>query len=61
MLIGLGIVINYVLRFSGVVKPNLLPVLEVLGVVGLILIVLEAALDLKLLKDLKKSNYQGNY
>ena len=51
MLIGLGIVINYVLRFSGVVKPNLLPVLEVLGVVGLILIVLEAALDLQLLKE----------
>jgi len=51
MLIGLGIVINYVLRFSGVVKPNLLPILEVLGVVGLILIVLEAALDLQLLKE----------
>ncbi len=51
MLIGLGIVINYVLRFSGVLKPNLLPVLEVLGVVGLILIVLEAALDLELLKE----------
>ena len=51
MLIGLGIIINYVLRFSGVVKPNLLPILEVLGVVGLILIVLEAALDLHLLKE----------
>ena len=51
MLIGLGIVINYFLRFSGVVKPNLLPILEVLGVVGLILIVLEAALDLQLLKE----------
>ena len=51
MLIGLGIIINYVLRFSGVVKPNLLPILEVLGVVGLILIVLEAALDLQLLKE----------
>ena len=51
MLIGLGIIINYALRFSGVVKPNLLPILEVLGVVGLILIVLEAALDLQLLKE----------
>ncbi len=51
MLIGLGIVINYVLRFSGIVKPNLLPILEVLGVVGLILIVLEAALDLQMLKE----------
>jgi len=51
MLIGLGISINYVLRFSGVPKPDLLPILEVLGVVGLILIVLEAALDLQLLKE----------
>ncbi len=51
MLIGLGIGINYALRFSGYQKPDLLPTLEVLGVVGLILIVLEAALDLKLLKE----------
>lgn len=51
MLIGLGIVINYSLRFSGLAKPDLLPILEVLGVVGLILIVLEAALDLQLLKE----------
>jgi NhaP-type Na+/H+ and K+/H+ antiporter len=51
MLIGLGVFINYGLRFSGVEKPNLLPILEVLGVVGLILIVLEAALDLHLLKE----------
>ena len=51
MLIGLGVIINYSLRFSGAAKPNLLPILEVLGVVGLILIVLEAALDLQLLKE----------
>ena len=53
MLIGLGISINYALRFSGVAKPSssLMPILEVLGVVGLILIVLEAALDLQLLKE----------
>ena len=51
LLIGLGIVINYGLRLSGFPKPNLLPVLEVLGIVGLILIVLEAALDLRLLKE----------
>ena len=47
----MGIGINYVLRFSGFPKPDLLPILEVLGVVGLILIVLEAALDLQLLKE----------
>ena len=51
MLIGLGISINYALRFSGIDKPDLFPILEVLGVVGLILIVLEAALDLQLLKE----------
>jgi cell volume regulation protein A len=51
LLIGLGIGINYLLRFSGFPKPDLLPILEVLGVVGLILIVLEAALDLQLLKE----------
>ncbi len=51
MLIGLGVLINYSLRFSGIGKPDLLPVLEVLGVTGLILIVLEAALDLHLLKE----------
>jgi NhaP-type Na+/H+ or K+/H+ antiporter len=51
MLIGLGVVINYSLRLSGFVKPDLLPILSVLGVVGLILIVLEAALDLELIKE----------
>lgn len=51
LLIGLGILINYGLRFSGFPKPNLLPILEVLGIVGLILIVLEAALDLRLLRE----------
>ena len=51
LLIGLGIVINYCLRFMGIEKPNLFPILEVLGVVGLILIVLEAALDLELVKN----------
>jgi len=51
LLIGLGIVINYSLKLSGFPKPDLLPILEVLGVVGLILIVLEAALDLHLVKE----------
>ena len=51
MLIVSGILINFALIISGIEKPNLFPILEVLGVVGLILIVLEAALDLELLKE----------
>ena len=51
MLIGLGVLINYGLQLSGFEKPNLLALLEILGVVGLILILLEAALDLRLLKE----------
>jgi cell volume regulation protein A len=51
MLIVSGIIINFSLIASGIAKPNLFPILEVLGVVGLILIVLEAALDLELLKE----------
>ena len=51
LLIVSGILINFSLIISGIEKPNLFPILEVLGVVGLILIVLEAALDLELLKE----------
>ena len=52
MLIGLGVLINYVLSsFVGVEKPNLFPILKVIGVFGLILIVLEVALDLSLVKE----------
>ncbi|SVD31673.1 uncharacterized protein METZ01_LOCUS384527, partial [marine metagenome] len=51
MLIVLGILINMGLTVAGIKNPNLPLILEVLGVVGLILIVLEAALDLRLLKE----------
>ena len=51
MLIVSGVLINFALIISGIEKPDLFPILEVLGVVGLILIVLEAALDLELLKE----------
>ena len=46
----MGFGINLLLTVLGVTKPNLLPVLEVLGAVGLVLILLEAALDLKIIK-----------
>ncbi len=51
LLIFLGILINFGLTLGGFDKPNLLPILEVLGVVGLVLILLEASLDLRLLKS----------
>ena len=51
LLIGLGIVINYSLQIAGFSTPDLFPILGVLGVVGLILIVLEAALDLELVRN----------
>ena len=51
MLILLGMVVNFGLNMMNFDKPNLGPILEILGVVGLILIVLEAALDLKLVKN----------
>ncbi|MEL6865220.1 MAG: cation:proton antiporter [Bacteroidota bacterium] len=50
MLIILGIVLNYVLKAVGN-TPNFFPILEVLGIVGLIMIVLEAALELKLKRE----------
>jgi len=51
MLIGLGIIIHYGLLLFGEESLDLARPLEVLGVIGLILIVLEAALDLKLKKE----------
>jgi len=54
LLIGLGMIITAIMNSSGVAGIDLLPFLEVLGIVGLILIVLEASLDLKLTKDKRK-------
>jgi NhaP-type Na+/H+ or K+/H+ antiporter len=51
MLIGLGIVLQYVMRNFVSDLPDLFPALELLGIVGLIMIVLEAALELELRRD----------
>jgi NhaP-type Na+/H+ or K+/H+ antiporter len=51
MLIILGVLVNMGLQAAGLVDINYFPILEVLGIVGLIMIVLEAALELKLDKD----------
>ena len=51
MLIVLGVVLQYVLNAVGGGDINFLPILETLGIVGLIMIVLEAALELELKKE----------
>ncbi|MCH4896071.1 sodium:proton exchanger [Marinilabiliaceae bacterium JC040] len=51
MLILLGFIIQKSFNFFGVVLPNLDNMLEILGIVGLIMIVLEAALDLEISKE----------
>lgn len=53
LLIGLGIALQLIFRSTGVKIPNMEPVLPVIGTLGLILIVLEASLDLKIEKDKK--------
>jgi potassium/hydrogen antiporter len=51
LLIGLGIVIQLSTKALNFEIPNMRPILPVLGTVGLIMIVLEASLDLKLEKE----------
>ena len=51
MLIILGVAIQYGLKYANVGDIDFFPVLEVLGIVGLIMIVLEAALELELKKE----------
>jgi Kef-type K+ transport system membrane component KefB len=51
MLITLGIILKQVMVWVGMSNINWFPYLEVLGIVGLIMIVLEAALDLELKKE----------
>ena len=51
MLIVLGILLKFGLDAVGAESINFFPVLELLGIVGLIMIVLEAALELKLKRE----------
>ncbi|MGB0999179.1 MAG: cation:proton antiporter [Flavobacteriales bacterium] len=51
MLIALGLGIRYIILSNTDQELNFFPILEVLGVVGLIMIVLEAALELELKKE----------
>lgn len=51
MLISLGILLKHTIEFFELPLIDLFPILGTLGVVGLIMIVLEAAIDLELRKD----------
>ncbi|NND52122.1 MAG: hypothetical protein HKN54_06935 [Flavobacteriaceae bacterium] len=51
LLIALGVGLQYLLKYFDIPTPDFFSVLEVLGILGLIMIVLEAALDLKLKRD----------
>ncbi|GFZ81209.1 hypothetical protein GCM10011531_09310 [Aquaticitalea lipolytica] len=51
MLIILGVVLQYGLGYFTEDLPNFLPMLEIIGIVGLIMIVLEAALELELKRE----------
>jgi hypothetical protein len=51
LLLGSGIGLRYLGNFLGISIPDLKPILPVIGTVGLILIVLEGALELKLEKN----------
>lgn len=53
LLIALGIALKYAARLVGFADFDVMPYLGILGTVGLILIVLEAALDLKIRKNKK--------
>lgn len=51
MLIALGVGLQYLLNYWDAGNVDFFPVLEVLGIVGLIMIVLEAALELELKRE----------
>lgn len=51
LLIILGVILQYILKAFGGSAVDFFPMLEVLGIVGLIMIVLEAALELELKSD----------
>jgi Kef-type K+ transport system membrane component KefB len=51
LLIGTGVGIKYLSRYYGYVQQDVQALVKILGAVGLIMIVLEAALDLKLNKS----------
>ncbi len=53
LLIALGIILQLTVKYTGISIPNLRPVLPVLGTLGLILIVMDAALEIELERNKK--------
>jgi len=51
LLILLGIGMSEFLKSNGISIDDLMPILRILGIIGLIMIVMEAAMDLKISKD----------
>jgi cell volume regulation protein A len=54
LLILLGIALHGLVSTTGLDTPDMTPILEVLGIIGLIMIVLEASLDLELTGEKRK-------
>ncbi len=54
LLILLGMALHGAVLFTGADSPDMTPILEVLGIIGLIMIVLEASLDLELTGQKRK-------
>ncbi len=54
LLIGLGMALHGIVLLTGIHSPDLTPILEILGIIGLIMIVLEASLDLELTGEKRK-------
>ncbi len=59
LLIGMGIVLQLGVSYTGINIPNLRPILPVLGTLGLILIVMDAALEIKLERSKLKGLARG--
>ena len=59
LLIALGIALQVIVNYTGFVIPNMRSVLPVLGTLGLILIVMDASLEIKFERNKVKSLLQG--
>lgn len=59
LLIAMGIILQLGVSYSGIKIPNMRPMLPILGTLGLILIVMDAALEIKLERSKVKGLVKG--